>query len=146
MLTKLIGLSLVALAVSPSALAAAGGCHAVSGGFVNHSVPCDVPALACVESDVTGGLAGVSTTVITGFDPVTRIATGVVSNDLDNGAVVTASIAVLVPPAGSLGQSTETFTGGTRQFAHASGSLVVVDTTAPGVGTYSGVYCLANDD
>ena len=144
MLTKLIGLSLVALAASPSALAAAGGCHPVSGSFVNHNVPCDVPALACVESDVTGGLAGVSTTVITGFDPATQIATGVVSNVLDEGAVLTASITDQLAP-GGFGRAVEMFTGGTRQFAHATGSIVVVDTTAPGVGTYSGEYCLAND-
>jgi hypothetical protein len=143
MLTKLVGLALVALAASPSAIAAAGGCHAVSGTFVNHTIPCDVPALACVESDVTGGLAGVSTTVITGYDPATRIATGTVSNVLDNGGVLTTSIADDLT--NTLRTATETVTGGTRQFAHATGWLIVVDTTAPGVGTYSGEYCLANN-
>jgi hypothetical protein len=144
MLVRLVGLALVALAASPSAFAAAGGCHAVSGSFVNHNIPCDVPALACVESDVTGGLAGVSTTVITGFDPTTRIATGSVSNILDNGAVLTASISDDLTTV--LGTAVEAFTGGTRQFEHVTGSLIVTDTTAPGVGTYSGVYCVANDD
>jgi hypothetical protein len=143
MFTKLLGLALVALAASPSAFSAAGGCHAVSGSFVNHNILCDVPALACVESDVTGGLAGVSTTVITGFDPATHIATGTVTNVLDNGAVLTASINDELD--GGFGRAVETFTGGTRQFAHATGSIIVVDTTAPGVGTYSGEYCLAND-
>jgi hypothetical protein len=142
MLTKLVGLALVALVGSPSAFAAAGGCHAVSGSFVNHNIPCEVPALACVESDVTGDLAGVSTTVITGFDPATRIATGTVSNVLDNGAVLTASISDDLTNV--LRTAAETFTGGTRQFARATGSLIVVDTTAPGIGTYSGEYCLAN--
>jgi hypothetical protein len=145
MLGKLVGLSLVALAVSPSAFAAAGGCHAVSGAFVNHRIPCTVPALACVESDVTGDLAGVSTTVITGFDPATQIATGTVTNVLENGAVLTASISDHLL-GGGFGEAVEAFTGGTRQFAHATGSIVVVDTTGPGVGTYSGEYCLANND
>jgi hypothetical protein len=145
MLTKILALGVLALVTSGPALAAAGGCHSVSGSFVNHNVPCTVPALACVESDVTGGLAGVSTTVITGFDPVTGIATGTVANALDNGAILTAFISH-ERLGGGFGRATETFTGGTRQFAHATGSIVVVDTTAPGVGTYAGEYCLATED
>jgi hypothetical protein len=143
MLTKILALGVLALATSGPALAAAGGCHAVSGSFVNHTVPCTVPALACVESDVAGGLAGVSTTVITGFDPVTQIATGTVTNVLENGAILTASISD-ERLGGGFGRATETFTGGTREFAQATGSIVVVDTTAPGVGTYTGEYCLGN--
>ena len=143
MLTKILALAALALATSGPALAAAGGCHAVSGSFVNHNVPCAVPALACVESDVTGGLAGISTTVITGFDPATQIATGTVTNVLNNGAVLAASISDELL-GGGFGRATETITGGTRQFAHATGSIVVVDTTGPGVGTYTGEYCLGN--
>jgi len=138
MLTKILALAAFALVTSSSALAAAGGCHAISGTYVNHSIPCIVPALACVESQVAGDLAGVSTTVITAFDPVTRIFSGTTTNVLDNGAVLTTTIV------GSAGHSVETMTGGTRQFAHATGTIVVTDGVNPGVGTYTGEYCLGN--
>ena len=72
MLTKILALTALALVTSSSALAAAGGCHAISGTHVNHNVPCTVPAIVCVESQVTGDFAGVSTTVVTTFDPVTN--------------------------------------------------------------------------
>ena len=141
MLTKFIALMAVVLVSPASALAAAGGCHAVSGSYVNHNVPCTVPAIACVESQVTGGLAGVSTTVVTSFDPVTFTFSGTVTNALDRGAILTATIVGTV--VNGVGHSVETFTGGTRQFAHATGSTV--QDSVNGIGTYTGEYCLGDD-
>jgi hypothetical protein len=141
MLRKILALAAFALVTSSSALAAAGGCHAISGTFVNHNVPCTVPALACVESQVTGDLAGVSTTVVTTFDPATNTFSGTTTNVLDNGAVLTATI-VGSTLANGVGHSVETITGGTRQFAHATGTIVIDGVN--GVGAYTGEYCLGN--
>ena len=134
MLTKLLALTGFALVTSSSALAAPGGCHANSGTYVNRNIPCPVPALACVESQVTGDLEGTSLTVITGFDPATQVFTGTITNVLTNGAVIEETIE------GTLATgSVITITGGTRQYAHATGSW----RTTPGpTGTYAGEYCL----
>lgn len=131
MLTKIIALTGLALLTSPSALAAAGGCHAVSGTYVNRNVPCSVPALACVETHVTGDNAGVASVVITTFDPVTQTFSGTVTGVLENGAVLISRIV------GTLtGGSVQTLIGGTRQYAHATGTVV-----SDGVGSYTGEYC-----
>ena len=140
MLAKITAVTTLALLTSSSALAAAGDCHAISGTYVNHNVPCAVPALACVESQVTGGLAGVSTTVVTTFDPVTHTFSGTVTNVVDNGAVVTSTIVGTL--VNGVGHSVETITGGTRQFAHATGTIVTASVN--GVGGYTGEYCLGN--
>jgi hypothetical protein len=140
MLKQLLALAGVALLQAPAALAAAGGCHAISGSYVNHNVPCTVRALACVVSDVTGDFAGTSTTIITGFSRATGIYTGTVTNVLENGAIVTTTIEGST--VNGVGQSFETITGGTRQFAHATGTIAVGGVN--GVGTYTGEYCLGN--
>jgi hypothetical protein len=144
MLKKVLVLASLALLPSSSALAAAGGCHTVSGTYVNHIVPCTVVALVCAESQVTGDFAGTSTTVVTTIGPVPHTFSGTVTDVLDNGAVVTSTIAGEVP-ANGIGHSVETITGGTRQFAHATGTLTVTD-IVPGAGTYTGYYCLANGE
>jgi hypothetical protein len=121
-----------------SALAAQGGCHLVSGTYVNQNVPCPVPALACVESVTTAaqGQSGTGLTIITGFNPATQVFTGTTTSTLDNGTVFTATIT------GTLGTgSVQTLTGGTRQYAHATGSIVT-----DGTGNYVGEYCLSNAD
>ena len=134
MLRKILALTAFALLTASSAMAAAGGCHTVAGTFVNQNVPCTVPALACVESQVTGDLAGVHTIIITGFDPMTQIFSGTTTAVLENGAVITGTIV------GTLATgSVTTITGGTRQFAHATGTIVT-----DGAGSYTGEYCLGN--
>jgi hypothetical protein len=138
MLKKILALAALALATSSSALSAPGGCHAVSGTFANHNIPCTVPAVACVESEVTGGLAGVTTTIVTTYDPVSHVYTGTVTNDLENGAVLTSTITGTT--FNGVGQSVETITGGTRQFAHATGGTA--EEGVNGVGTYTADYCL----
>ena len=134
MLRKLFALTAFALLTSSSAMAAAGGCHTVAGTYVNQNVPCTVPALACVESQVTGDLAGVHTIIITGFDPVTQIFSGTTTAVLENGAVITGTIVGTFATG-----SVTTITGGTRQFARATGTIVT-----DGAGTYTGEYCLGN--
>ena len=136
-LFAIAGLTLVG---APSALAAAGGCHAVSGTYVNHNITCAVPAIACVESELAGDLAGSSTSIVTSFDPATQSYTAIVTNTLDDGAELTGALSGQIT--GGLGHSVETIIGGTRQFAHATGTIFVADTTARGVGTYSGEFCL----
>lgn len=142
MLTKTLAVAALGLLTSSSALAATGGCHTVSGTYVNQIVPCTVVALVCAESQVTGDLAGTSATVVTTIGPVPHTFSGTVTEVLDHGAVVTSTIAGTVP-ANGIGNSVETITGGTRQFAHATGMLTVTD-IVPGAGTYTGYYCLAN--
>ena len=137
MLTKIFAVTAFALLTSSSALAAAGGCHTIAGTHTNRTVPCVVPAVGCVESQVTGDLEGTSLTVITHFDPVAQIYSGTWTSFLTNGAVVEGTIV------GWVG-SVITFTGGTRQFAHATGTLVTVPPTSEGPGTHAGEYCLGN--
>lgn len=76
MLNKMLALAAMALVAAPAALAAEGGCHAVSGTSVTTIAPCPVPALACRESVLTGDHAGTSMTVITTFDFSTGNYTG----------------------------------------------------------------------
>jgi hypothetical protein len=133
---RLLLLPLVALLTASSAVASAGGCHSFSGTYVNHPVPCTVPALTCVESVVSGHMAGVNSVTITGFDPATQVFTGTTSSLFENGAVVTATIE------GSLATgSVQTWTGGTRQFAHATGTTI-----SDGQGNFTGEYCLGNGE
>ena len=138
MLRKILALTVFSLVTSSSALAGAGGCHTFAGTHVNRSVPCPVPAVGCVEATLTGDLEGTSLTVITVFDPVAQIYSGTTTTVLTNGAVLEGTIV------GWMG-AVITFTGGTRQFEHATGTLV---TTPPigANGTYSGEYCLGNGD
>ena len=138
MLIKVLALTAFALLTSSSALAAAGGCHAISGTYQNQNVPCVPPAIACVESQVTGDLGGTSLTLITGFDPATQVFTGTATNFLTNGAVLESTITGTLA-AGSV----FTVTGGTRQYAHATGTWRTTPAVG-GAGTYSGEYCLGN--
>lgn len=142
MLTKILALTVLTLATSSSALAAAGGCHAVSGSYVNHNVACTVPALSCVESEVSGDQAGTSLTVITAYDPATHTFSGTVTNFLENGAIIESTIVGTL--VNGVGHSVTTITAGTRQYAHATGTTVT--NSSNGVGTYTGEYCLANSD
>src|SRR5580765_4624318 len=119
--TKILALTALALTAAPSALAAAGGCHAISGAYINHGVPCTVPALACVESELTGDFSGTATTIVATFDPATNIYSGTVTNVLDNGAVFYGAIGGTI--VNGTGHSLEVITGGTRQFAHAFGFI-----------------------
>jgi len=136
MLTKILAVTALTLLTSSPALAAAGGCHTIVGTHTNQNVPCVVPAIACVESQATGTFAGTALTVITGFDPTTGIFTGTTTSFLTNGAVIESTIV------GTGAGSVLTITGGTRQFAHATGGWVTTAPTATAPGTSTGEYCL----
>jgi len=133
----LFAVGAIALVNASSVVAAAGGCHDVSGTYVQQFAPCHVPALACVDATLTGDLQGVSHTAVTGFDPATRVFTGDVTIVRDNGSIITSTITGVA--AGDRG--VETITGGNRQYAHATGTIVATGTS---VGTYSGVICLGD--
>ena len=142
MLKEALALTAMALVAAPAALAAEGGCHAVSGTSVTSIVPCTVPALSCHESILTGGSGGTALTVITTFDLSTGNYTGYRIGYLANGAVTESS--VVGSFAGGFGTSTATFTGGTRQYAHATGTVFAESRASDGHGTYWGEYCLGN--
>lgn len=136
--TRLLVSAATLLLTASSAFAAEGGCHMVSGTYVNQNVPCPVPALACVESasNVAGGWGEDATAlfIITAFDPVTQVFTGTGTSTLQSGAVFTTTIS------GTLaGGSVQTLTGGTRQYAHATGSIVT-----DGAGNFVAEYCFSN--
>ncbi|MET1083926.1 MAG: hypothetical protein ABWY12_12900 [Burkholderiales bacterium] len=138
MLMRLPVLAAMVLVSASSAFAAEGGCHVVSGTYVNQNVLCPVPALACVESTstVSGGWGQDATAlfIITGFDPVTQVFTGTGTSTLESGAVLTTTIS------GTLAKgSVQTLTGGTRQYAHTTGSIV-----SDGAGNFVAEYCFSN--
>ncbi len=138
---KLAALVVVVLLNASSAVAATTACHNISGGYVQEFVPCNVPAVACVDATLTGDLVGVSHTVITTFDPTTQAFTGDVTIVRNNGSILTATIKGV---SGS-GVGFETITGGTRQFVGATGFIVATD-IVHFVGNYAGQYCLAGDE
>ena len=138
MLMRLAVLAALMLVSASSAFAAEGGCHVVSGTYVNQTVPCPVPALSCAESTSTvgggWGWDGTALFIITGFNPATQVFTGTGTSTLANGAVFTSTIS------GTLtGGSVQTLTGGTRQFARATGSVVT-----DGAGNFVAEYCFSN--
>src|SRR5687767_8769203 len=140
MLRKMLALTAIALTAAPAALAAQGGCHAVAGTSVTTIVPCTVPALACRHSVLTGDHAGTTLTVITTFDVLTGNYTGYRIGYLANGAVIESSVVGWF--GGGFGNSTATITGGTRQYAHATGSVFAQ--SGPDNGTYWGEVCFGN--
>ena len=130
--------------VGPAA-AAAGGCHAVSGTFVA-STPPICASFFCTEGQLSGDLSGTYSFVAYGVSPNGDLL-GHSTITLTNGAVITSNdeSQLFGPPApGNHFVTTVGFTGGTRQFAHATGGLTAPGTfTSTGTaGTYSGEYCL----
>lgn len=135
-----------ALAFAGPAVAAAGGCHAVSGTFVA-STPLTCASFFCTEGQLSGDLNGVYSFVAYGFSPTTGNLLGHSTITLSNGAVVTSNdeSQLFGPPIpGNQFVTSVNFSGGTREFAHVSGSLSAPGTfTKTGtIGTYAGEYCL----
>jgi hypothetical protein len=142
MLRKTLAVAAIALASAPGALAARGGCHPISGDvIITNAVPCVVPAVACRESFVTGDHAGTSLGVITSFDFLTGNYIGYRTAYLENGAVIEYSVVGWF--GGGFSTSTATVIGGTRQYAHATGS-VYAESGPDTSGTYSGEVCFGN--
>jgi hypothetical protein len=140
---------IVALATAGPAGAAAGGCHAVSGTFVAASPP-TCAGIVCTEGTLSGDLAGHYSFVGYAFTPSGSVL-GHSTITLTNGAVITSNDESVLfgPPApGTHFVTTVVFSGGTRQFAHATGGLVAPGTfTDTGtVGTYAGGYCLGREN
>jgi hypothetical protein len=135
------------LAFAGPAGAAAGGCHSVSGDFVA-STPPSCSSFFCTEGQLSGDLDGLYSFVAYGVAPNGDLL-GHSTITLSNGAVITSDDQshLFGPPApGNQFVTTVNFSGGTRQFAHATGGLSAPGTfTATGTeGTYSGEYCLGN--
>ena len=142
---RLVGTILVALATAGPASAAAGGCHAVSGTFVAASPP-TCAGIICTQGLLSGDLAGIYSFVGYAFTPSGSVL-GHSTITLDNGAMITSddeSVLFGPPIPGTGFVTTVNFTGGTRQFAHATGGLVApgVFTDSGTAGTYAGKYCL----
>jgi hypothetical protein len=89
-----------------------------------------------VTSADQAGQSGTVFAIITGFNPATQIFTGTTTTTLETGAVFTSTITGTLA-AGSV----STLTGGTRQYAHATGTF-----TTDGAGNFIGEYCLSNGD
>ena len=146
-MTKLIAFTLLALAFAGPAGAAAGGCHEVSGTFVASS-PANCAGIFCTEGTLEGGLNGAHYSFVGyAFAPDGGLL-GHSTITFTNGAVLTSNDESLLfgpPIPGTQFVTTVNFSGGTREFAHATGGLVAPGTiTAAGTaGTYSGEYCLA---
>jgi hypothetical protein len=142
---RFLALVLLALAWAGPASAAAGGCHAVSGTFVAASPP-TCAGIVCTQGLLSGDLAGIYSFVGYAFTPSGSLL-GHSTITLDNGGVITSndeSVLFGPPIPGTNFVTTVNFTGGTRQFAHATGGLVAPGTfTGTGtVGTYAGEFCL----
>ena len=124
------------------ARAAAGGCHAVSGAFTAVS-PADCPSFLCTHGRLTGDLEATYDFVAVGVTPEGAVA-GRSTITLDNGAVIRGSDTSVLNSDGTF-VTTVRIVGGTRQYAHATGSLVAPGafTSSGGTeGTYSGTICL----
>ena len=147
-LVRSCALALAALlAFAGPAGAAAGGCHSVSGSFVA-STPPTCSSFFCTEGQLSGDLTGLYSFVAYGVAPNGDLL-GHSTITLSNGAVITSddqSHLFGAPAPGNQFVTTVNFSGGTREFAHATGGLSAPGTfTATGTeGTYSGEYCLGN--
>jgi hypothetical protein len=144
---RVFAIGLTVLALAAPAWGAAGGCHAVEGGFTAVALQpfsADCPSFFCTAGTLTGDLAG------TYF----FVAYGVAGNGdllghstitLNDGAVIHGNDTSHLNGDGTF-VTTVHFVDGTRQFAHATGGLVAPGHfTAGGTeGTYSGEYCLGN--
>lgn len=144
---RVLAAAVGALALAGPAIGAAGGCHPVSGTFVA-STPATCPSFFCTEGQLSGDLAGTYSFVAYGVAPNGDLL-GHSTITLTNGGVITSNdeSQLLGPPIpGNHFVTTVSFSGGTRQFAHATGGLVAPGTfTATGTaGTYSGAFCLGN--
>jgi hypothetical protein len=147
---KLIAIVTAFLALSGPASGAAGGCHAVSGGFQAVALQpfsADCPSFFCTAGTLTGDLAGTYKFVAYGVTPTGDLL-GHSTITLNNGAVINGNDQSHLNGDGTF-VTTVHFVGGTRQFAHVSGGLVApghFTATGGTEGTYSGEFCLGNGD
>jgi len=144
-MTRFLAPLIAALAFAGPAAAASGGCQDVSGTFVASSPP-TCAGIFCTVGQLSGGFDAVYSFVGYAFAPDGGLL-GHSTITLSNGAVITSndeSVLFGPPFPGTQFVTTVNFSGGTREFAHATGGLVAPGTitTTGTVGTYSGTYCL----
>jgi hypothetical protein len=145
---KVIATAVAFLALSSSASGAAGGCHAVEGGFVAVALQpftAECPSFFCTAGTLTGDLAGSYKFVAYGVT-ATGDLLGHSTITLDNGAVINGDDQSHLNGDGTFVTAVN-FVGGTRQYAHVSGGILAPGhfTTGGTAGTYSGEYCLGNE-
>lgn len=137
-------------ATTASALAAGGGCHSYSGDFTAVApAVCPSPYGICTHGTLVGGFPSTYDFVVDTLDFGTGAYTGHSTITTAQGALIFGSDSgVLVPNGdGTAGfVTTVHIVGGTRQYAHATGTFVAPGTlnlaTGDTVGTYSATICL----
>jgi len=140
----------ILLASAGNALAAAGGCHSYSGDFTAVApADCASPFGLCTHGTLVGGFPSTYDFTVDTLDFATGAYTGHSTITTEQGAVIEGSDSgVLVPNGDGTADfvTTVQIVGGTRQYAHATGSFVAPGTldlaTGNTVGTYSATVCL----
>jgi hypothetical protein len=134
-------LMFVAVLVPNSVSADEGGCHSYEGDFTAVT-PAECPSFLCTDGTLTGDLSGSYDFVATGVTPTGELA-GASTITLETGAVIFGSDVSVLNPDGTF-VTTVTIVGGTRQFEHATGTIVANGRfTATGTeGEYSAEICL----
>lgn len=131
---------LVTVAGSGVVFADEGGCHSYGGEFTAVTLA-ECPSFFCTRGTLTGDLEGTYDFVATGVTPTGL--TGVSTITLASGAVLFGEDVSVLNPDNTF-VTTVTIVGGTRQFAHATGTLVAEGVLTPTgtEGTYSSTICL----
>ena len=141
MIWRISAAALAALALAGPAAGARGGCHTVAGTFVAAPAACPPGFAFCTSGALFGDLDG-------GYEFTGDFGgpglVGASTITLDTGAVIQGSDESTL--AGLDFVTVVTFVGGTRQFAHATGSLTATGSIDPvtggTAGTYEGEFCL----
>jgi hypothetical protein len=151
MLARTLALAAVALlTTSGAALAAAGGCHSYSGDFTAVAPP-TCAGIICTHGTLVGGFPSTYDFAATDVNFVTGAYSGHSTITTEQGALIFGSDSgVLVPNPPDFTTAnfvtTVEIVGGTRQYAHATGSFVAPGVlnlvTGDTVGTYSATICL----
>jgi hypothetical protein len=139
----------ILLASAGTALAAAGGCHTYSGDFTAVApADCDSPFGICTHGTLVGDFPSTYDFSVDTLDAFGNY-TGHSTITSEQGALIFGSDSgTLVPqPDGTATfVTTVQIVGGTRQYAHATGTFVAPGTldlaTGNTVGTYSATVCL----
>jgi hypothetical protein len=124
---------------APSSVSAdEGGCHSYAGKFTAVAVLCTT---FCTHGTLTGDLEGTYDFVATAFTSTGLIGKSTIT--LESGAAISGEDVSFLNADGTF-VTTVTIVGGTRQFEHATGTLVAegVLTAAGTQGVYSAEICL----
>jgi hypothetical protein len=129
---------LITVGAPGSVSANEGGCHSYAGKFTAEAVLCTT---FCTHGTLTGDIEGTYDFVATDFTPTGLVGESTIT--LESGAVISGEDVSVLNPDGTF-VTTVTIVGGTRQFEHATGTLVAegVLTAAGTQGVYSAEICL----